>query len=56
MPEDLWTEVPNVAQEAMTKKKERKTRRYSGGPRRPYKQLRKEEKQKAKEKGKHISN
>ena len=56
MPEELWTEVCNIVQEAIIKAipKKRNAKRQNGCLRRPYKQLRKEEKQKAKEKGKDI--
>ena len=58
MPEELWMEVHNTAQEVVTKTilRKRNARRHSGCLRRPYKQLRKEEKQKAKEKGIDTSN
>ena len=52
VPEELWTEVYNIVQEVVTKSitKKRNATRQNGCLRRPYKQLRKEEKQKAKEK------
>ena len=54
MPEELWTEVRDVVQEAVTKTipKKRNAKRQNGCLRRPYKQLRKEEKLKAKKKRK----
>ena len=59
MPEELWMEVYSVVQEVVTKtilKKRNTTARQSGCLRRPCKQLRKEEKQKAKEKRKDTPN
>ena len=58
VPEELWTEVCNIVQEAMTKTipKKKKCKRQSDCLRRIYRQLRKEEKRKAKEKGKDIPN
>ena len=57
VPEELWKEVHNIVQEAVTKTiRERNVRRQSGCLRRLYKLLRKEEKQKAMEKGKNICN
>ena len=58
MPEELWMEAHNVYRRQQTKpsQRKRKARRQSGYLRRPYKYLRKEEKQKAREKGKDISN
>ena len=57
VPEELWKEVCNIVQEAVTKTlRERNIRRQSGCLRRLYKLLRKEEKQKAMEKGKNICN
>ena len=55
-PEELWTEVHNTVQEAVTKTilKKKKCKKASGCLRRPFKYLRKEEKQKAREKGKYI--
>ena len=52
LPEELWTEVHNIVQEVVIKtipkkKKCKKTKCYL---KRPYKDLRKEEKQKAKKK------
>ena len=57
VPEKLWMEICNV-QEAVTKTipKKKKCNKAKQFLRRPYKQLRKEEKQKAKEKGKVILN
>ena len=56
--EELWTEVRNIVQEAVIKTipniKEMQ-KRQNGCLRRPCKQARKEEKQKAKEKWKDIS-
>ena len=54
MPDELWTEVRDVIQEAMIKTipKKKKGQRQNGCLRRPYKQLRKEERLKAKEKRK----
>ena len=56
MPEKLWMEVCNIVQEVMTKSSstKRNARRQSGCLRRPYKELSKKEKQKAKEKRKDI--
>ena len=56
MPEELWTEVHNIVQEVVTKTipKKNKGKKANGCLRRPYKELRKEEKQKAKEKMKYI--
>ena len=50
MPEELWTEVHNIVQEVVTKTipKKNKGKKANGCLRRPYKELRKEEKQKAK--------
>ena len=42
VPEELWTEVYNIVQEARTKTTPKK--RQNGCLRRPYKQLKKEEK------------
>ena len=52
--EELWTEVHNIVQEAVTKNtpNKRNARRQSGCLRRLYKQLRKEGKQKQGRKGK----
>ena len=48
MPEELWTEVHNIVQQAVPKTipkvKKKNARRQSGCLRRPYKYLRKEEK------------
>ena len=54
VPEELWTEVPNILQEADTNNTSRKrnVRRYSGCLRQLYKYLRKEEKQRQGIKGK----
>ena len=56
VPKELWTEVCNIVQEAVIKtipkKKKRKKTKWL---RRPYKLLRKEKTQKAKEKRKDIS-
>ena len=54
VPEELWTEVCNIVQEAMTKTipKKKKCKRQSDCLRRIYRQLRKEGKQKARKKGK----
>ena len=50
MPEELWTEVRDTVQEAVIKTipMEKKWKRQNGCLRRPYKQLRKEEKGKGK--------
>ena len=57
VPEELWKEVHNIVQEAVTKTiRERNVTRQSGCLRRLYKLLRKGEKQKAMEKGKNICN
>ena len=52
MPEELWTEVRDTVQEAVIKAipKKKKYKKPNGSLRRPYKELRKEEKLKAKEK------
>ena len=57
-PEDLWTEVPNIVQEAVTKAipKKKKCKKAKWLSEEALQQLRKEEKQKAKEKGKDIPN
>ena len=57
MPEELWTEVSDIVQEAVIKTipKKRNEKRQNGCLKKPYKQLRKEEKQKAKEKRKDIT-
>ena len=51
MPEELWTEVCNIVQESVTKiiPKKKKCKKAKWLLRRLYKYLRKEEKQKAKE-------
>ena len=56
VPEELCTEVCDIIQEAGIKtiSKKRNARRQKGCLKRPYKWLRKEEKQKAKEKRKDI--
>ena len=57
VPEELWTEVHDIAQEAVIKTippKKRNAKRQNSCLRRPCKYLRKEEKQKAKEKRKDI--
>ena len=58
VPEELWTVFHNTVQEAVTKTipEKKKCKKASGCLRRLYKQLRKEEKQKTREKGKDISN
>ena len=55
-PEELWTEVHNIVQEVVIKtiRKKRKCKKAKWLSRRPYKQLRKKEKQKRKEKKKAI--
>ena len=55
-PEELWTEVCDIVEEAVIKTipKKRNAKRQNGCVRRPYKYLRKEEKLKAKEKRKNI--
>ena len=57
MPEELWTEVHNIVQEAVIKTipRKRNAKRQNGCLRRPYKLRSKEEKGKAKEKRKDIS-
>ena len=58
MPEELWTEVHDIVQEAVIKsipQGEKNAKRQNGCLRRPYKYLRKEEKIKAKEKMKEIA-
>ena len=52
VPEEQWTEVHNIVQEAVIKtiNKKKKCKRQNGCLMKPYKELRKEEKQKAKEK------
>ena len=56
--EELWTKVSNVVQKAVTKSilKKKKCKKARGCVRRSYKWLKREEKQKAKEKGKDIPN
>ena len=56
MPEELWTEVRNIVQEAVikTNSKTKNGKRLNGYMRRPYKYLRKEKKLKAKETRKEI--
>ena len=55
--EKLWMEVHDISQEAVIKTipRNRNTKRQNGCLRRPYKELRKEEKQKTKDKRKDIS-
>ena len=58
VPEELWTEVRHILQEAVIKtitKGKKNAKRQNGCLRRPYKELRKEEKLMAKEKRKDIS-
>ena len=57
MPKELWTEVHDIAQEAVIKTIPKKNigKKANGCLRRPYKQLRKEEMLNAKEKRKDIS-
>ena len=56
VPEELWTEVRDIVQEPVIKTipNKRNAKRQIGCLSRPYKQLRKEEKLKAKEKRKDI--
>ena len=56
VPEELWTEVTDIVQEALIKtiSKKKKCEKENDYLRRPYKQLRKEENLKAKEKRKDI--
>ena len=59
VPDELWTEVHDIAQEAWIKtilneKECKKSKWLYGCLRRPYKWLRKEEKQKARERGEDI--
>ena len=56
VPEELWKEAHDIVQEALIKTvpRKKKCKRQNGCLRRPYKELRKEEKQKAKEKRKDI--
>ena len=57
MPEELWTEVHNIVQVVIkTTPKKKKYKRQNGCLRRPYIQLRKEEKQKGeKERYTHLN-
>ena len=50
VPEELWTEVHDIVQKAVIKTipKKKKCKKQNGCLKRPYKQLRKKEKQKAK--------
>ena len=59
VPKELWTDIPNSAQEAVIRRwwpkpsqRNRNTRRQSGFLRSLYRELRKQEKQKARKKGK----
>ena len=54
MSEEIWTEVHDIVQEVVIKTipKEKKCKKAKRLPEEPYKSLRKEEKGKAKEKGK----
>ena len=54
MSEEIWTEVHGIVQEVVIKTipKEKKCKKAKWLPEEPYKSLRKEEKGKAKEKGK----
>ena len=55
MPEDLWTEDHNIAQEAVIKtipKEKKNAKRQKGCLRKTYKQLRKEKTKKQRRKGK----
>ena len=56
VPEEQWTEVCDILQEAVIKTipKKKKSKKANNCLRRPYKQLRKEEKQMEKEKRKGI--
>ena len=57
LPEELWMEVHDIVQEAVIKtfpKGKKNAKRQNGCLRGPYKYLRKEEKQKTKEKRKDI--
>ena len=59
VPEELWTEVHNIVQEAKTKtipRKRKNENQKSAHLRKIYKLLRKEEKQKSREKRKDIHN
>ena len=55
VPEELWTEVCNIVQEAVKTICKKKKCKKAECLMRPYKQLRKEEKLKAKDKRKDIS-
>ena len=54
VPDELWTEVHNIVQEAVTKiiPQKRNAKRQNGCLGRPYKQLRKEERKRQRRKGK----
>ena len=56
VPDELWTEVCDIVQEAVIKTipRKRNAKRQNGCLRRPHKKLRKEEKLRAKEKRKDI--
>ena len=56
MPDELWTEVHDIVQETGIKNipRKRHAKKQNGSLRRPYQQLGKEEKRKAKEKSKGI--
>ena len=58
MPEELWTKIHNIVKEVVTKTicKKKKCRKAKCCLRRLYKSLRKEKKQKTREKGKNILN
>ena len=58
VPEELQIKVHNIVQEALNKpyQRKRKTRSQSGYLRRPYKQLKKVEEQKARERRKGVFN
>ena len=58
IPEELWKKVPNIVQEAVIKtiSKRKKYKKAKQLSEKLYKQLRKKENQKAREKGKDISN
>ena len=57
VPEDLWMDIHDIEQETVIKTipQKRNAKRQNGCLRRPYKELRKEEKLKAKEKRKDRS-
>ena len=57
VPEELWMEVHDIVQEVVIKTitKKKKCKKQNGCLRRPYKWLRKQEKQKAKDKREDIS-